>query len=264
MTVPSAYTPNEYYANGATTVFPYGFKVFDSSHLAVLVDGVRLTETTDYTVSGVDTDAGGNVTFVSAPTNGAYVQLYRAVPLRRDTDYQANGELSAADLNQDLDLLWQALQEAITTGTILTPQEFGAAAGGTTVFAFTANGVYVTNLLVKGYNAVQIATPAITAGALALDMTDGSYFKVAHDANITTLTLTNILAANSTSFILELTQDATGGRTITWPASIRCAGGSVAATLAPTTTANAVNVYTFVTPNGGTTWFVAAMKDVKA
>jgi hypothetical protein len=264
MTVPSAYTPNEYYANGATTVFPYGFKVFDSSHLAVLVDGVRLTETTDYTVSGAGTDVGGNVTFLVAPTNGAYVQLYRAVPVRRDTDYQTNGELAATDLNRDLDLLWQALQEAVTTGTILTPQEFGAAIGGVTVFALTANGVYVTNLLVKGYNAVEIATPAISAGALTLDMTAGSYFKVAHNANITSIVLTNILAANSTSFILELTQDATGGRTLALPASVRCAGGSVAATLAPTTTANAVNVYTWVTPDGGTTWYVAAMKDVKA
>lgn len=264
MTVPSTYTPNEYYANGVSTVFAYGFKVYDSSHVAVLVNGIALTETTDYSVSGVGSDGGGNVTFVSAPANGAYVQLYRAVPAKRDTDYQENGELQASTLNQDLDLLWMALQEAITTGTILTPQEFGAAVGGTTVFALTANGVYVTNLLVKGYNAVQIATPSISAGTLTLDMTAGSYFKVNHNANITSLVLSNILAANSTSFILDLTQDATGGRTIAFPASVRCAGGSVAATLAPNTTANARNLYTFVTPDAGTTWIVSILKDVKA
>lgn len=263
MTVPSTYTPNEYYANGATTVFAYGFKVYDSSHVAVLVDGIALTETTDYSISGVGSDGGGNVTFVVAPLNGAYVQIYRAVPARRDTDYQENGELLASTLNQDLDLLWMALQEAITTGTILTPQEFGAAVGGTTVFALTSEGIYVANLLVKGYNAVQIATPAIAAGILTLDMKTGSYFKVTHNANITSLVLSNILAANSTSFILDLTQDATGGRTIAWPASVRCAGGSVAATLAPTTTANARNLYTFVTPDAGTTWIVSILKDVK-
>lgn len=263
MTVPITYTPNAYYANGATTVFPYGFKVFDTSHLAVVVDSVRLTETTDYTVSGAGTDAGGDVTFLVAPTNGAYVELYRAVPVRRDTDYQTNGELAAVDLNQDLDLLWQALQEAITTGTILTPQEFGAAIGGVTVFALTANGVYVTNLLVKGYNAVQIATPAISAGTLTLDMTSGSYFKVAHNANITSIVLSNILASNSTSFILDLTQDGTGGRTIAWPASVICAGGSKAATLAPNTSANARNLYTFVTPDAGVTWVVSIAKDCK-
>jgi hypothetical protein len=264
MTVAASYTPNAYTANGSTTVFPYGFKIYDETHITVTVDGVTQTLTTDYTVSGVDNAGGGNVTFVVAPANGEVVSLLRSVGLSRDTDYQTNGELQAARLNEDLDRLWMALQEAVTTGTILSPTEFGAAIGGTQVLGYTAAGVFLRNLLLQGYQAVETAAPAISAGTLTLDMTTSSYFKVAHNANISTLTLSNILATHSTSFILELTQDATGGRTITWPASVRCAGGSVAATLAPTTTANAVNVYTFVTPNGGTTWFVGVQKDVKA
>jgi hypothetical protein len=51
-----------------------------------------------------------------------------------------------------------------------------------------------------------------------------------------------------------LTNDATAGRTVAW------AGGSFlwpggAASLARTTTANAVDVWFFFTNNGGTTWY---------
>lgn len=50
---------------------------------------------------------------------------------------------------------------------------------------------------------------------------------------------------------LYIAQDATGGRTITWP-TVKWAGG-----VAPviSTAANAIDIYTFFTMDGGTTWF---------
>lgn len=262
MTVPVTYTPNAYYANGSTTDFPYGFKVFDESHLLVTVDGVTQALTTNYTATGIGSETGGTVTFLSAPSNGAYIELRRSIPLSRQTDYQANGELRADTLNQDLDRLWMALQELITTGAILSPVELGAAVAGVPVVTFTSDGVAFTNALFKGYQAFQVATPIISAGTLTLDMELGPYFKVAHNANISALTLSNVLATYGSNFILDLTQDGTGGRTISFPASVRAAGG--VASLAPTTTANARNIYSFVTPDAGTTWIVSVMKDVKA
>lgn len=262
MTVPASYTPNAYYANGSTTDFPFGFKVFDETHLVVTVDGVTQSLTTNYTVSGVGGETGGTVTFLVAPSNGAYLQIRRSIPLERDTDYQANGELRAATVNADLDRLWMALQEAITTGAILSPIELGAAIGGVDVAVFTADGIALTNLLCKGQQGFQVATPAISAGTLTLDLETGPYFKVTHNANIATLTISNALAGNGSSFVLELTQDATGGRTFALPASARAAGG--VASVAPTTTANARNIYSFVTADAGTTWTVSVLKDVKA
>lgn len=262
MTVPASYTPNAYYASGTNTVFPYGFKVFDESHLVVTVDSVVQTIATNYTVSGVGLDSGGDITFLSAPANGAYIEIRRSIPLSRETDYQANGELRADTLNADLDRLWMALQEAITTGSLLSPIELGAAIGGVSVAVFTANGIALTNLLCKGQQGFQVATPAISAGTLTLDLTTGPYFQVAHNANITALTITNILASNGSSFVLELVQDGAGGRTFALPASARAAGG--VASVAPTTTANARNIYSFVTADAGATWTVSVLKDVKA
>lgn len=56
---------------------------------------------------------------------------------------------------------------------------------------------------------------------------------------------------NGGAFTLFLEQDATGSRTVTWPASIIWPGGT-APTL--TGTANSIDVIVFVTNDGGTTW----------
>ena len=96
-------------------------------------------------------------------------------------------------------------------------------------------------------------TPTISTGTLTLNIENGNVFDVAHNANITTLTISNPSATGKTcSFTLFLTQDGTGGRTITWPAAVKWAGGSAPVLV---TTANAVNLLTFVTKNAGTTWY---------
>ena len=62
-------------------------------------------------------------------------------------------------------------------------------------------------------------------------------------------------------FTLKLTQDGTGSRTATWPASVDWAGGS-----APdlTGTANSVDIFTFFTMDSGTTYYgFLAGADVK-
>ena len=68
MTVSNLVTRNQLSANGTVVDFAYTFKIFDDSDLKVILtdsDGVDTVQvlTTDYTVSGVGTDGGGNVTF---------------------------------------------------------------------------------------------------------------------------------------------------------------------------------------------------------
>lgn len=62
--------------DGATSVFPYSYRVFLSSHVRVIVADLAgaetvLTETTDYTVDGVGQTSGGNITL--AGTTQAWV-----------------------------------------------------------------------------------------------------------------------------------------------------------------------------------------------
>ena len=62
---------SQFTANGVTVVFPYSFYLLDADDLVVTVAGV--VQTTGFTVSGIGTPAGGNVTFSSPPANGAAV-----------------------------------------------------------------------------------------------------------------------------------------------------------------------------------------------
>lgn len=66
-----------------------------------------------------------------------------------------------------------------------------------------------------------------------------------------TFTLTGASAGQATTLELILTQDGTGSRTATWPASVKWAGG------APTlsTAAGAVDRLVLTTYNAGTTWY---------
>lgn len=80
-----------------------------------------------------------------------------------------------------------------------------------------------------------------------------------HDFTLTanaTFTFTGGETGWATSFTLVLRQDATGSRTVTWPASVKW-NEATAPTLS--TAASAVDVLTFLTTDGGTTWlgFVA-------
>jgi hypothetical protein len=133
---------------------------------------------------------------------------------------------------------------ASLSGTNLT----GVALLGSTN-AFTARNDLKTYTETK-------ATPAISGGALAIDVTTGTQFVVAKNANAT-VTFTNVPASGVTSFTLVFTADGTA-RTITWPASVKWSGGS-APTL--TSTNNKQDVLTFITHDGGTTWlgFIAGL-----
>lgn len=99
----------EHVGNGVTTVFAYPFGVLAADDLKVRVAGVDITS--GFTVSGVGNRAGGSVTFAAAPANGAVVLLFREVQLKRDTDYQENGDLREAVLDDDFDRTMMALQD---------------------------------------------------------------------------------------------------------------------------------------------------------
>lgn len=174
------------------------------------------------------------------------------------TDYQAAitasgllkgagaGSVSAATAGTDY-------QAAITATGLLK----GAGAGS--VSAATAETDYVTptgtgTLSGKTITALKETktAPAISAGTLTLDCSAGNVFAVSLNANITTLTLSNV-PASGTAFALTLSLTANGtAYTVTWPASVKWPGGT-----APTLTSTTGKVDTFIltTWDGGTTWY---------
>ncbi|MFZ8819998.1 phage tail fiber protein, partial [Klebsiella michiganensis] len=138
MSVPNQTPYNIYTANGLTTVFAYEFYLISASDIQVTINGNEVTS--GYTVSGVGNTNGGEVTFITAPSNGATVIFERVTPTYRLTDYQDNGDLLADTVNKDFDRLWMAIQRAfIYLGVALTRPLFG---GG----PFNANGYRIANL----------------------------------------------------------------------------------------------------------------------
>lgn len=89
------------------------------------------------------------------------------------------------------------------------------------------------------------------SGTRSINLASGNVVSATLSGN-TTFTFTGATASTACSFGLYLTQDGTGNRTVTWPGSVKWAGGT-----APTlsTAASAVDVLVFETINGGTTWY---------
>jgi len=95
------------------------------------------------------------------------------------------------------------------------------------------------------------SAPAISSGALTLNLANGSVFSVSMTANITSITIQNVPAGtNAVSFTLVLTATGTA-RTVIWPASVKWADG-VVPTL--TVTNGKIDVLTFLSVNNGTNW----------
>jgi hypothetical protein len=90
--------------------------------------------------------------------------------------------------------------------------------------------------------AVRTKTVAASGEAVTINLSEGSFWKITLTKN-TTLTFPSPQSGVSSSFELELIQDGTGNRTVTWPASVRWSGG-VAPTLS--TAKEAIDTVAFV------------------
>jgi hypothetical protein len=117
--------------------------------------------------------------------------------------------------------------------------------------SYTMAGLTVNGIL-SLYNATEVkAAPTISTNTLTIDLNTASIFEVDLDANITTLTLSNVQASGmSSSFVLIFVADGTS-RTVVWPASFKWPSGT-----APTITSTngKKDVFVFFTVDGGTSW----------
>ena len=114
-------TPRRQYVAAAGQVnFDFPFPVFAAGDIVVYKTPFGstpsdtadiLTITTDYTVSGADTQASCKVTLNTGATAGDIITIIREVDLERTTDYQIAGDLLAETLNREQDTEIMALQQ---------------------------------------------------------------------------------------------------------------------------------------------------------
>jgi len=194
MTVSSSTNRASYSGNGSTTVFAYGFKIFDQDDLTVILraaDGTETTQTitTHYTVSGVGSVSGGNVTFVTAPASGVTVVILREQPLTQGLDLVANDPFPSASFEDQLDKLTFMVQQhdeelgraikASRTNT-LTGSEFtiSAADRANKVFSFDSSGDLSVTQELGTFKGDWAASTAYVERDLVRDSSDGSIYIV--------------------------------------------------------------------------------------
>jgi hypothetical protein len=246
MTVSSTTTKNSYSGNGSTTVFAYGFKVFDEDDLTVILrtdaTGAEAVQsiTTNYTVSGVGNTSGGNVTFVTAPASGITVVIRRASPLTQTTDYTPNDPFPAAsheDALDNLTFIAQQQQEELDRAiklsrtNTMTSTEFtvGATDRANKVLAFDSSGEISVTQEIGTFQGNWAASTAYAERDLVKDTSTNNIFIVnsAHTSSGSQPLTTN---ANSAKY--DLIVDAAAAATSASAAATSAAAAASSATAA--------------------------------
>ncbi|MBX5020431.1 hypothetical protein [Rhizobium lentis] len=105
-----------YPGNGVTTAFDYDFKIYLPEHLQVIktdasgVDTVLVLDS-DYTVTGLGSDGGGQAIVVPAPATGTKITLLLDVPFTQETDLENQGAYFAETVERAFDLMVMRLQQ---------------------------------------------------------------------------------------------------------------------------------------------------------
>jgi hypothetical protein len=224
MTV-TAVTPKNAYTAAGSPVFPYTFTIFDATEVLVYYNGAQIL--TGFTVDGVGTVGGGNVTLSPTPPNGTKILLVRQTIRAQGTDWTANDPDPAEskerafdkamniDQEQD-DILTRTPQYDVANASIVAPRiatpvvgqflQFADAAGniaaavpalGTALsnpVALTQGGtglnVASIDLLMQSLGASRWKTGASLTAAAALPIPnplDGNRFPVTGNTTITSL-----------------------------------------------------------------------------
>lgn len=102
---------NTYTAAPGATVFPYTFKIVSAADLIATIDDIVIDLGIDYSLSGIGSNDGGDLTLSVPLTGGQEVLVKRQMTFDRETDYQQNGDFNAPVVNNDFDRLWLALQQ---------------------------------------------------------------------------------------------------------------------------------------------------------
>ncbi|HFQ5664711.1 TPA: NosD domain-containing protein [Enterobacter kobei] len=116
MTVSTVVDHNDYTGNGVTTSFPYTFRIFKKTDLAVSV--VDLDENitvlvldTDYTVTNAGGYNGGNVVLTTPLTNGWQISIARELEPTQETDLRNQGKFFAEVHEDAFDKLTMLIQQ---------------------------------------------------------------------------------------------------------------------------------------------------------
>lgn len=130
---------------------------------------------------------------------------------------------------------------------------------GSNITSVSSNFTYVENLDVKkqtifnGSIAERYAAVTPSSNTVTVDLLSGTTFNLTLTENVSTFNILNPIENKVNSFALFVYQNAAGGRGVNWSFTGKVLKWSNVPTV--TVTASAIDIYTFITNDGGNTWY---------
>jgi hypothetical protein len=221
MTISTTIIKVSYSGDGTQTVFPYTFKINAEADIQVIIRASNGTETvktltTDYTVSGVGSSSGGNVTMVTAPSATETIVIRRDTTQTQTVDLVENDPFTAETVEGAFDksvAIAQELQEEVDRSiklsrtNTMTSTEFtvDAATRANKILAFDANGEIAVTQELGTYKGNWAASTSYSARDIVKDTTTNNIF-IANTAHTSSGSLP--LTTNTDSAKWDLLVDA--------------------------------------------------------
>jgi len=240
MTISTTIIKVSYSGNGTQTVFPYTFKINAEADIQVIIRASNGTETvktltTDYSVSGVGSASGGNVTMVTAPSATETIVIRRETTQTQTVDLVENDPFTAETVEGAFDksvAIAQELQEEVDRSiklsrtNTMTSTEFtvDAATRANKILAFDANGEIAVTQELGTYKGNWAASTSYSARDIVKDTTTNNIF------------IAN--TAHTSSGSLPLTTNTDSAK---WDLLVDAASATASASAAATSATNSAN-----------------------
>ena len=240
MTISTTIIKVSYSGDGTQTVFPYTFKINAEADIQVIIRASNGTETvktltTDYTVSGVGSASGGNVTMVTAPSATETIVIRRDTTQTQTVDLVENDPFTAETVEGAFDksvAIVQELQEEVDRSiklsrtNTMTSTEFivDAATRANKILAFDANGEIAVTQELGIYQGNWSASTSYNERDLVKDTTTNNIF------------IAN--TAHTSSGSLPLTTNTDSAK---WDLLVDAASATASASAAATSATNSAN-----------------------
>jgi hypothetical protein len=221
MTISTTIIKVSYSGDGTQTVFPYTFKINAEADIQVIIRASNGTETvktltTHYSVSGVGSASGGNVTMVTAPSATETIVIRRDTTQTQTVDLVENDPFTAETVEGAFDksvAIVQELQEEVDRSiklsrtNTMTSTEFtvDAATRANKILAFDANGEIAVTQELGTYTGNWAASTSYSARDIVKDTTTNNIF-IANTAHTSSGSLP--LTTNTDSAKWDLLVDA--------------------------------------------------------
>ena len=201
----------------------------------------------------------GDYSFVGGGRQNEANDIYAGVVAGFNND--ASGLASFIGAGENNTIAPGTADNAILGGQSNTVNHNNSFVLGSNITTVSANYTYVENLDIKNHIVLNASVAerysalAPLSNVITINLDNGTTFNVTLTANVNSFTISNFLENRVNSFALFLTQDNIGGKLVNFTFTGKTLKWNQGNVPLMTSGANATDFYTFVTNDGGSTWY---------